>query len=190
MAPLCAPRRRTKPLSVIDARGEAERMVGERVVLFRLGSTICAMDAARVREILPLPRLRRPPAAPALLLGFFDLAGQMVPALDLAALLGLRPALQGVDACDVHAHLVLTAMSDGAAVALLVDRALDIVELDAAQMKAVDPAETMNGCVEGELSRDGDLVHVLDVDRLLMAQERERLDHFAARAGERLAEWA
>ncbi len=75
---------------------------------------------AAADEILPLPRLWRPPGAPASLAGFLNLAGEAVAVLDLAALLGLSaPAGRGL-----YRHLVVCAAPR---IALMVERVTDLV---------------------------------------------------------------
>ncbi len=92
----------------------------DAVLVFRLAGHGFALPAARVRECLPLPSLQGRPGLPAHVAGFLDLGGAALPVLDLAQLLGLRRADEGLalEADGLYRHLVLV---DG--VALLVDRA-------------------------------------------------------------------
>ena len=152
-------------------------------LLLDVAGTPCALAQAEVREILPVPHLHRPPAAGSVLTGFLDLGGVPIPVLDLARLLGLREEDPAPD--DPYRHLLLAA---DRGTALLVDRALDLVRISPEEVRPVDDAETLNGCVVAEIARGTTLVHVLAMARLLTKRERGRLADLAAREAARLAE--
>ncbi|HST63845.1 MAG TPA: chemotaxis protein CheW [Mycobacteriales bacterium] len=61
-------------------------------VLLPVGDDLYAVPIGWVREVVPAPVLTPLVTAPALVLGLFNLRGQIVPLLDTAALLGLGPA--------------------------------------------------------------------------------------------------
>lgn len=60
-----------------------------RALLLPAGADVYAVDLALVREVIRLPRVTRLPAAPAVVVGLFNLRGEVVALLDTAALLGL-----------------------------------------------------------------------------------------------------
>jgi purine-binding chemotaxis protein CheW len=154
---------------------------GSAYLLLDVAGTTCALPRGAVAEILPLPDLHTPPAAGGWLTGFLNLGGAPVPVIDLAALLGLHPA---VPAPSVYAHLVLM---QGEAVAYLVDRVADLMTVPESAIRPAEEAGTLNGCVAAELVLDERLVHALAPERLLTAQERSRVDALARAAAERLA---
>lgn len=59
------------------------------VVVFGLGDELFAVDAAVTREVVAAPVISSLPTAPATVVGLFNLRGEIVPAFDTAALLGL-----------------------------------------------------------------------------------------------------
>jgi chemotaxis-related protein WspB len=61
-------------------------------LLFQLGSDRYALEASRVVEVVPLLELRRLPQAPRGVAGIFNYRGQLVPAVDLCALMSGQPA--------------------------------------------------------------------------------------------------
>ena len=130
-----------------------------------------------------MPDLQAPPAAGGPLAGFLDLGGVPVPVVDLARLLGV-PARAGPEDDDSYRHLVLAA---DAATAFLVDRADDLVVVPNAAIRAVAETRTLNGCVAAEITLGDRMVHVLDLARLLTAEERQRLDDLTRAAAGRLA---
>ncbi|SFV04784.1 purine-binding chemotaxis protein CheW [Methylobacterium sp. 174MFSha1.1] len=164
---------------------------GTAYLLVDVAGTGCALPQRAVREILPLPRLWRPPGAPGALAGFLNLAGSAVPVLDLAVLFGLgrHVTTQQVTAqAALYRHLVL--LHGEAPLALLVDRVADVVRVEAGQVRPVDDAATLNGCVAAEIRLGDTLVHGLAIDRILLAEERDRLAARTWDAQARLAEWA
>lgn len=155
-------------------------------LLLDIAGTTCALPRAEIREILPLPRLHAPPTAGGPLAGFLNLAGEPVPVIDLAALFELRPA-GGEDRAsldDPYRH-VLLARQGG--IAFLVDRALDLVQVESESLRPVESARSLNGCVVGEFARGDRLVHLLSLDRILTLEERSRLDALTRQATARLA---
>jgi CheW-like domain len=98
-------------------------------LLLDVAGTPCALPRAAVAEVLPLPDLHAPPATGGWLIGFLNLGGRPIPAIDLASLLGLRPAQRPA---GLYAHLVLVR---GEAVAYLVDRAADLVTVAEAAIR-------------------------------------------------------
>jgi purine-binding chemotaxis protein CheW len=154
---------------------------GSAYLLLDVAGTGCALPRGGVAEILPLPDLHTPPAAGSWLTGFLNLGGDPVPVVDLAALLGLRPASP---APGLYAHLVVMR---GEAVAYLVDRVADLVTVPNASIRPTEEAGTLNGCVAAELVLGDRLVHALAPERLLTAQEQVRVAALARAAAERLA---
>ncbi|HEV2541677.1 MAG TPA: chemotaxis protein CheW [Methylobacterium sp.] len=155
-------------------------MPGLPTLLLDLAGTTCALPRAEIREILPLPRLHAPPAAGGPLAGFLNLAGEPVPVIDLAALFDLRAA--GGD--DPYRHVLLARQG---AIAFLVDRALDLIQVETDALRPVEVARSLNGCVVGEFAWAGRLVHLLSLDRILTLEERTRLDALTRQATTRLA---
>ncbi len=83
---------------------------GTAYLLVAIAGTECALPRGAVREILPLPRLWRPPGAPGALAGFLNLAGSAVPVVDLAVLFGLgQPgtAIAATNRAALYRHLIL-----------------------------------------------------------------------------------
>lgn len=150
-------------------------------LLLDIAGTTCALPRAEIHEILPLPRLHAPPASGGPLAGFLDLAGEPVPVIDLATLFGLRDSGGGD---DPYRHVVLARQGR---LAFLVDRALDLVQIEEADLQPVDPAHSLNGCVTGAFAEGGRLVHLLSLDRILTLEERSRLDALTRQAKVRLA---
>nr|WP_235913780.1 chemotaxis protein CheW [Pseudoroseomonas coralli] len=156
--------------------------------MLRLGSRTCALPGAEVREILPLPRLWRPPGLPRPLAGFLNLGGGALPVLDLMRLFGL--AAEGAEGeAALYRHVVVAAGREGP-LGLLVDRALDLQRIPRGQLRPLAPEATPNGCAVAEIEMPEGFVHLLAVERILLAQEKAALEALRENAQARLAEWA
>lgn len=148
-------------------------------LLLDIAGTSCALPSAEVREILPLPHLHAPPEPSDALIGFLNLAGEPLPVIDLARLLGLRAAAEP----DPYRHLVVLT---GRPLAFLVDRVLSLSTIASDAIRPVEDSRTYNGCVAAEIMLDGRLVHALAASRILTSEEAARLAVHTRRAGERL----
>jgi len=165
-------------------------MASLQIIVFDVCGTACALRRSAVREFLPLPRLWRPPALPRPLAGFFNLGGDAVPVLRLDVLFGLDGGADDPEA-TLYRHLILIGASGTPGLsALLVDRVLDVADVDVSQLSTVQPAETLNGCVEAEVTWSDRIVHLLSADRILLAEEKQALAELGRHAQSRLSEWA
>jgi purine-binding chemotaxis protein CheW len=165
-------------------------MASLQIIVFDVCGTSCALRRDAVRELLPLPRLWRPPGTPRPVAGFFNLGGTAVPVLRLDVLFGL-PTRKSTPQDDLYRHLILIPeTAERPLTALLVDRVEDLTVAGPAQLSPVPEEDTLNGCVEAEVDLDGDLVHLLSLERILFAEERQALAELGRQAQSRLGEWA
>ncbi|MBO1074192.1 chemotaxis protein CheW [Roseomonas marmotae] len=166
----------------LPAGGEAQ------FLLFALAGQRCALPREAVRELLPLPRLSRPPSLPAALAGFVNLGGEPLPVLALAHLLGLRDGAAEED--GLYRHIVVVRdMLPGADAGLLVDRVQDLQAVPPGWLRPAPPEQSLNGCVAAGLAMPDGFVPVLDPARILLAQEQASLEELTRRASGRLREW-
>jgi len=124
------------------------------VVTLPIGPDRYAVPASRVREVVADPRPTRLPTAPAMLLGAFNLRGEVVPMFDTAALLGIG---------QVSEITVAVVVTTPAGPAGLVVTGLPKV---ATIGDAVAPSE-LRGTL-GVYPIDGGFVVLLDIDALLL----------------------
>jgi purine-binding chemotaxis protein CheW len=165
-------------------------MASLQIIVFDVCGTACALHRDAAREFLPLPRLWRPPALPRPVAGFFNLGGRAVPALRLDVLFEF-PQRDGDEESDLYRHLIVTeGLGAAQATALLVDRVLDVATVDASRLSPVQQTDSLNGCVEAEILWQDRLVHLLSLERILLAEERQALDELGRQAQNRLGEWA
>ena len=104
-----------------------------RHVCFELRGQELALPIADVRETLPIQPITRVVLTPACLQGVFSLRGDIVPAIDLAVLLGIGRT----EVTETSRIVVIDAAH--ATVGIVVDRLRDLRTIEAAENEAGTP---------------------------------------------------
>jgi len=107
-----------KNLSETEQEGKQE---GVELLTFWLGEEHYGVDLSFSRHLLKLPRIVKLPHAQDWVIGIFNLRGDIVPALDLRRLFGLRLSETGPDS------RLLVVEAKGVQSAVLLDRVGDII---------------------------------------------------------------
>ena len=128
-------------------------------VRLRMGRERYAVPIENVLEVAELGSLCALPGAGAAVLGVRNLRGQVLPVFDLARVLAI--------AGDAAPPRVVVAEHDGRLAGLAVDEVTDVVALAA----EAEPAEAEY--LSGAILEDGQLVGILDVERLFGALAQE-----------------
>lgn len=81
------------------------------VILVPVGADLYAVPIGWVREVVPAPQVTRLVTAPAVVLGLFNLRGEIVPFLDTASLLGVGSVDVVAYALVLQTHLGPVALS-------------------------------------------------------------------------------
>jgi purine-binding chemotaxis protein CheW len=145
----------------------------DKIVIFRLGDDLFAAGVQSVERVLRYQRARPLPDVPPWIDGVIEYRANVIPQLDLRRRFELPNTAAGA------ATRVLVLHAGGGWVAVVVDAVLEVAAYDASQLS--EPPALFRG-LAGEylrgLVRQGErLVVLLDVDRLLSATERLRLEH-------------
>lgn len=146
--------------------------------MFRLGETRCALPLGAVAEVLPMAELASPPGLPSLLDGFLIRGGGAEPVVALDRVLGMPGPAPGL-----YTHLVELREPR---VLLRVDRVEAIVRPGPGDLLPVRGDLVWNDCVQAEVERDGQRIHVLAPERLLLREEIQRLREHAETTRRRL----
>ncbi len=106
-----------------------------KLLLFRTGGLVFAVEAGAVREILPATPSTRIPGSPAAVRGLVNVRGTLVTVVDAALAIGLASAPASGDGRDGGGTLVLVERSSRP-VGLVVDEVLDLVTVSDADLTA------------------------------------------------------
>jgi purine-binding chemotaxis protein CheW len=150
------------------------------LLAFRLAGQLCALPLEKVREILPMPRLARPPGLPSLLEGFLNLGGMALPVLRLDQLFALPPLQPGL-----YTPLLVLRDPDPP-LALLVEQVEAVLSVPGEALLPVREGHAFNDCATAEVALGGRTLHLLSPERLLLREERQRLAELQAMAQQRL----
>ncbi len=103
-------------------------MTARKLLLFRSGGLVFAVEAGAVLEILPATSATRIPGAPAAVLGLVNVRGMLVTVVDAARAIGLAPGPE-----TARGSLVLVELRSHP-LALAVDEVLDLVTVEDAAL--------------------------------------------------------
>jgi purine-binding chemotaxis protein CheW len=150
----------------------------EKIVTFRLGEDLFAAGVTEVERVLRYERPRQIPNVPGWVLGVIDYGKSLVPVIDLRRRFELEPREATSSTRTVILHVGESQM------AIVVDAVLEVTPLDRASV--AEPPPFFRGLaaeyLRGLLRRDGNLVILIDVERLLSATERLHLERATAEA--------
>ena len=136
-------------------------MDGPLVLVFTLDERLFSLAVTSVERVVAAVEVTPLPGAPDVVLGVVDVAGALVPVLDLRRRLGVAPREVTVDD-----QFVLTQTPRGL-VAVVVDRVTSVSRLSADAARSLGEACAPVGCVVTALHTAEGLVLALDGDCLL-----------------------
>ena len=140
------------------------------LVVFRLDEARYALHLEVVERVLPAVEVTALPKAPDIVTGAVDVAGRVLPVLDLRRRFGRPPRDLAVDD-----HLIV-ARTTSRSVLLPVDAVTDVLQVDGAQVTAAERVVPGLEYVQGLARLPDGLVLIHDLDRFLSLDEQRRLD--------------
>jgi purine-binding chemotaxis protein CheW len=142
------------------AAGRLDPGARRRLLVLRLADREYGLDAGAVVQVLRMVAIRPVPEAPAWIAGVVNLRGRTTPMMDLRTRLGLPTRPPGLSD-----HIVIVQAGE-AALGLMVDAALEVLEVDEDAIEAPGEAAGRSGVIAA-VARSGErLLLVLDVERL------------------------
>ena len=143
--------------------------VSRELIAFRIGEQEFCVDIMNVREIrgwtpaTPLPR------SPAYMKGVINLRGAVLPIVDMALRLGMKPAEPTVR------HVIIVAQVGPKVVGLLVDAVSDILTVTDENMQPTPDVanEATKAYARGILAIEGRMICLIELDALFPHTESE-----------------
>lgn len=138
-----------------------------RWVTFRLGDETYGINVMQVQEVLRMTEIAPVPGAPHYVLGIINLRGNVVTVLDTRARFGLE-ARETDDATRI-----VIIETDGHIVGILVDSVAEVVNLRGSEIETAPNVGNSESSryIQGVYSRDGGILILVDVNKLLSAEE-------------------
>lgn len=144
------------------------------VLTFQIGDLRCGLHENDVAEIVHAVSVTPLPGAPPIVEGVISVRGVLTPVLDLRPRLGVLP--KAVSPTD---HFILV-RTTGRLVALHVDRADALIEVESASLVEAAPITRGNGVVTGVATLADGLVLIHEPARFLSEAEAASLERAIA----------
>jgi purine-binding chemotaxis protein CheW len=143
-------------------------------VTFKLENETYGINVMQVQEILRYSEVAPVPGAPRYVLGIINLRGNVVTVIDTRSRFGL-------DSCDITDDTrVVVIESEQQVIGILVDSASEVVYLKASEIDEAPNVgnEETTQFIQGVSNRDGELLILVDLDKLLSDDEWDELKQF------------
>ena len=142
-------------------------------ISFAIGNDQYGVDIMAVREIKGWSDITHLPKQPEYVRGVLNLRGAIVPIVDLRCRFG-----QGLTEAT-PLHIVIIVQIGGRQVGLIGDRVLDIVPVEASQIKPVPRIANSSrvNFLSGLVTTDSGMIALIDLPELLSAQDGGDADH-------------
>jgi purine-binding chemotaxis protein CheW len=151
-----------------NSNAEVSR-VASLALAVRLGENLHAVPIDAVEEVLPALPIETVPECPAFVRGVVFVRGHLIPVLDAAERLGIKDHQR-----PPEPHIVCLRIG-GRLVGVEFDEALDLLELHEIQSLSAHDVGAKSGFFAGVLEQDGQIIRLLDPEKLMASDEAERL---------------
>lgn len=136
-------------------------------VTFRLDNETYGINVMQIQEVIRVNDIAPVPGAPDYVLGIINLRGNVVTVIDTRKRFGLAPRDM-----DDNTRVVITE-TEGHVMGLLVDSVAEVVDIRASEIESAPSVGNDDSArfIQGVYSRDGELLILVDLNKLLSAQE-------------------
>lgn len=140
-------------------------------VTYRLGDETYGINVMQVQEVLRYTEIAPVPGAPDYVLGIINLRGNVVTVIDTRARFGLA----STDVTDNTRIVIIE--SDEQVVGILVDSVAEVVYLKSSEIDSAPNVGTEESAkfIQGVCNRDGELLILVDLNKLLSDEEWDEL---------------
>jgi len=148
-----------------------------QLISFEVGEEEYGLEILRVKEVIRIRQITRLPGTPPFVRGIINLRGDVIPIIDLRSKLGLAE-----QEYTGSTRVIVVAM-EGRLLGMVVDAVSQVVRLPADQ---VEPPPPIAGglsarFIKGVGKLEERMIILLDIDRLLSAQEKSELERLEER---------
>ena len=152
------------------SEGSSDDEVFQRVT-FQLENESYGINVMQVQEILRYSEIAAVPGAPDYVVGIINLRGNVVTVIDTRSRFGLMPA----DITDNSRIVIIEA--DKQVIGILVDSVSEVVYLKNSEIEAAPHVGTEESSqfIQGVTNRDGGLLILVDLNKLLSDDEWDEL---------------
>jgi len=155
-----------------NKKGENDEVL--QWVTFKLETEVYGINVMQVQEVLRYSEIAPVPGAPDYVLGIINLRGNVVTVIDTRSRFGL-------ESCEVTDNTrVVVIESEKQVIGILVDSVAEVVYLKASEIDDAPNVgnEETTQFIQGVSNRDGELLILVDLDKLLSDDEWDELKQF------------
>ena len=140
-------------------------------VTYKLGEETYGINVMQVQEVLRHTEIAPVPGAPDYVLGIINLRGNVVTVIDTRARFGLEPT----DLTDSTRIVIIE--SEEQVLGILVDSVAEVVYLRSSEIDSAPNVGTEESAkfIQGVSTRDGQLLILVDLNKLLSDEEWDEL---------------
>ena len=162
----------TAQYSMTYEEEDDEEELETELIVFQMGSETYAMKITQVREVLALPAVQKIPNAPGFIDGVIEIRGDVLPVLSLEKRFFMQSS--GL----VTEKRVLVIISNRKKLGIIVDGVSEVLSIDS---KAIEKtSEIISGIearfIEGLVRKNGESIVLLNMDKILSADELEKFN--------------
>ncbi len=141
-------------------------------VTFQLDRETYGINVMQVQEVLRYTEIAAVPGAPDYVLGIINLRGNVVTVIDTRSRFGLQPA----EVSDNSRIVIIEAEKQ--VIGILVDSVAEVVYLRASEIDVAPSVGTEESAkfIQGVSNRDGELLILVDLNKLLSDDEWDELN--------------
>ena len=141
-------------------------------VTFQLDRETYGINVMQVQEVLRYTEIAPVPGAPDYVLGIINLRGNVVTVIDTRSRFGLQPA----EVSDNSRIVIIEAEKQ--VIGILVDSVAEVVYLRASEIDVAPSVGTEESAkfIQGVSNRDGELLILVDLNKLLSDEEWDELN--------------
>jgi len=144
--------------------------VNNKIVIFTLGETRCALSLSRVEKVIRAVEISQLPKAPEIVLGIINYAGKLVPVIDVRRRFRFSPQEFSMD------NRFILARTASRLVALIVDAVDEIAGLTSEEMVSTEQEIPFAEHLKGVAKIKGNLIMIYDLDQFLSLDEEQALN--------------
>ncbi len=144
--------------------------LAETVLAVRIGEKLHAIPIAAVEEVLPALPIEPVPQCPPFVRGVVFVRGHVIPVLSAAERLGLKDYVRPDEPNIVCLRI------DDRIVGVEFDEAIDLIHIGGDESLSANKLGASEGFFTGVIDHDGQIVRLLDPEKLLSETEATQLE--------------
>jgi purine-binding chemotaxis protein CheW len=150
-----------------------------QLVVFHIGTDVFGVEIKKVQEIIRMPRITEIPRAPSFVKGVINLRGRIIVVISLNVIMGI-----GCGEYNTNTRIIVVDI-DSTVMGFLVESVSEVLRISYEDVEPVPPLITnkiRSEYLEGVCKLDDRLLILLNIDRMLNADELQKIHSISPEA--------